>query len=169
MAAVNPSRSKFSLFSAFLLSFGLVANAAATGFGAGFERLSPALPQPSKVAPTWPDEVLVASPSELQSALWRADALFQSGEINQESGPLLVQLMGSEVNFFVRDNYPQHKEVVDLAARLSGLGLVDMSVSAERLRQLEIDSRSLQPFVGVFVSAEGSVKQRREKEGFIYF
>lgn len=127
--------------------------------------LQPALPE----APGYLARLDNASPEGLRGALERAEMLFMEGRLRNELPPASFVLHGPEVAVFFRENYSSNKNLIDLAARLSAFGVVDIQICETRTGVLGRDRSALLPFVGTVPF--GPVEQQRlvEKEKYVYF
>jgi len=109
------------------------------------------------------------SPDDVQRALQRADRQFEIHGDLADSPPLAFVLHGPEVAIFFRDNYAQYKPIVDLAARLSALGVIELKVCRTRMGVLGRDPAALFPFVGTVPFGPAEVERLLKEENFIYF
>ena len=109
------------------------------------------------------------SPDELLQALQRAELLHKIGKAGSESKPLAFVLHGPEVSIFYRKNYNDHQNVVDLAAKLSALNVIDVKVCRARLSANGVDESVLVPFVDTVAFGPAEVKRLINKERYAYF
>lgn len=112
---------------------------------------------------------LLHSPSEVQGALLRAKVLLDQGLVGVDDPPIAFVLHGPEVSIFLRENYEQYREIVDLAAQLSAFNVVDMKVCRTRLGSLGETEQQLVPFVGTVPLGAAEVKRLLDDEGYVYF
>lgn len=129
------------------------------------ESLQPSLPS----APGYLAQLDSSSPEGLRSALERAEMLFLEGRLREELPPASFVLHGPEVAVFFRENYSSNKNLIDLAARLSAFGVVDIQICETRTGVLGRDRSDLLPFVGTVPF--GPLEQQRliSKERYVYF
>ena len=108
--------------------------------------------------------------AELQSVLQRADQLLLDG-VALQSDPATVTfiLHGPEVRSLLRENYRQNKTMVDLAARLSALGVVEIMACETWMGGNSVAVEDLQPFVGTVRYGPGEVRRLVEEEDYLYF
>lgn len=106
--------------------------------------------------------------AELLDVLQRSEMLFNSGELVEQS-PVAVVLHGEEARAFLRQDYSQHKPLINLAARLTALGAVDIQVCELWMGSQRLDASQLQPFVGVVPSGAKEVTRLITEENYIYF
>ena len=109
------------------------------------------------------------SPSEVQGALLRAKTLLDQGLVDVNDPPIAFVLHGPEVSIFLRENYEQYREIVDLAAQLSAFNVVDVKVCRTRLGSLGETEQQLVPFVSTVPLGASEVKRLLNDEGYVYF
>jgi hypothetical protein len=114
-------------------------------------------------------EITINSPEEVEQALKRAEQLFEQGAVNADTGPATFILFGPEVSIFFKENYQQHKDIVDLAARLSAFKVVDIRVCEIRLGRMGKNKDAVHPFVGTVPYGPGEVDRLIKEERFSYF
>ncbi|TNF04831.1 MAG: acyl-CoA transferase [Gammaproteobacteria bacterium] len=109
------------------------------------------------------------NPEEVAEVLQRAEQFFLNEGMRQDFSPVVLVLHGPEVAIFFRDNYLRYRPIVDLAAKLSALKVVDIKVCETQSHGLGLDLKTLLPFVGTV--PVGPVEERRliEIEKYIYF
>tara|TARA_B110000967_G_C18900567_1_gene574574 strand:+ start:3308 stop:3787 length:480 start_codon:yes stop_codon:yes gene_type:complete len=89
---------------------------------------------------------------QVYEALQRAEAYFQK---NQQSNsklsptvpPIAFVIYGPDVGIFFKENYSDFKPIVDLAARLSALAVIDIKVCQVSYEREGLDKSTLLPFV----------------------
>lgn len=113
--------------------------------------------------------VLLHSPSEVQAALLRAKTLLDQGLVDVDDSPIAFVLHGPEVSIFLRENYEQYRDIVDLAAQLSAFNVVDVKVCRTRLGFLGETEQQLVPFVSTVPLGAAEVKRMLNDEGYVYF
>lgn len=107
---------------------------------------------------------------ELSAALQRSAELFESGNWrDQVDSPVVFILHGPEGKALLRARYRQHKELVDLAARLAALAVVDIRVCETWMGGEGIRAEELQPFVGTVPFGPEAERQLRDEQGYQYF
>ena len=106
--------------------------------------------------------------AELFDVLKRSQMLFDDGELVEES-PVAVVLHGAEARAFLRQDYSQHKSLINLAARLTALGAVDIQVCEVWMGSQSLDAKQLQPFVGIVPNGPREVTRLIAEENYIYF
>ena len=104
----------------------------------------------------------------LLDVLQRSEILFDNGELVEES-PVALVLHGVEARAFLRQDYNQYKSLINLAARLTALGAVDIQVCDVWMGSQSLDARQLQPFVGIVPNGPREVTRLITEENYIYF
>lgn len=107
---------------------------------------------------------------ELMAALQRADHLYLSGEhqIGVDT-PVAFVLHGPEARVFMTLNYAGNQALVNLAAKLSALDVVDIKVCKTWMGSATIDELQLLPFVGTVPYGPAEEQRLIDEEGFVYF
>lgn len=113
--------------------------------------------------------ILNDSPEEVADALERAEKLYLDGKFPQGATPLSIILHGPEVEIFFKDNYDEYKKIVDLAARLSAFGVVDVSVCETQAGIMGRERSSIHPFIGTVPFGPTEVKRLLDQQNYVYF
>ena len=115
-------------------------------------------------------DISVHSPQELLDILMRADMLFESGQYSAEnSSPIIFLLHGEEARILFKPQYESNKQVVDLAAKLTALNVVDIKVCDIWINGNNLFVKDLQPFVGVANNAAAEAQRLVSQERYQYF
>jgi len=115
-------------------------------------------------------DIRVHSAEELMQMLDRVDRLYLQGEVPPESiQPVVFLLHGDEARTLFKSQYREHKEVVDLAARLSAFGVVDIKVCERWAGNKGLDVSNLQPFVTTVPFAPEERRRLLDEKGYVYF
>ena len=109
------------------------------------------------------------SPDEVADALERAEMLFEEGVLPKDADPVAIVLHGPEVEVFFKDKYDEYKNIVDLAQRLSELGIVDVKVCETRSGILGRSRSSIHPFIGTVVFAPTELDRLLRQQNYVYF
>ena len=108
--------------------------------------------------------------AELHAVLERADQLLADGvALQSEPASVTFILHGPEVSSLLRQNYLQNKATVDLAARLSALGVVDIKACETWMGGNGVNPDNLQPFVGTVNYGPREIRRLVEEESYIFF
>lgn len=115
-------------------------------------------------------EIELQTEADLGEMLGRADSLFAAGELTQEQGaPLTIVLHGPVLRSLLRDNYLQSKAVVDQAASLSALGIVEFKACRSWMGKNGVDETGLQPFVETVFYGASEVQRLIREQGYLVF
>lgn len=115
-------------------------------------------------------DIRVHSAEELMQLLSRVDRLFLQNEARPENiKPVVFLLHGEEARTLFKSQYRENKNVVDLAAKLSAFGVVDIKVCERWAGNKGLDVSNLQPFVGTVPYAPAEQRQLLGEQGYVYF
>ena len=107
---------------------------------------------------------------EFSGMLQRAEQLLVEGMASQDGAARITFLVhGPGVSILLRQNYLENKETVDLAARLTALGVVDIKACQTWMGGRGIDSAQLQPFVETVPYAPRELDRLVKDQNYIYF
>ncbi len=109
------------------------------------------------------------SPESLEAALLRAEALYEAGRVSPDDEALAFVLHGPEVAIFLKENYLEHKHIVDLAAKLSAFDVLNVQVCETRMGVLGASKDSLPAFVDTVPFGPAEVTRLLEEEQYLYF
>lgn len=113
--------------------------------------------------------ILSDSPDEVANALSRAEKLYADGKLPQGANPIAIILHGPEVEIFFKDNYGEYKKIVDLAAKLSAFGVVDVRVCETQSGIMGRGRSSIHPFIGTVPFGPTEVKRLLDQQNYVYF
>ena len=112
-------------------------------------------------------------PGQIAEALRRAEAHFQSEDyfdsLNKPTGPIAFVIFGPDVAMFFKQNYSMYKATVDLAARLSSLGVIDIKVCQESAAASGLNRDDLLPFVSPVDVGQAELTRLLEEEDYSFF
>jgi len=109
------------------------------------------------------------TPEEVHSVLDRAEELFSTQDPALDHGPIAFVLHSVEARIFLKENYASHKKLVDQAARLSSLGVIDIKICRTWMGANDVSSEQLVPFVGTVEYGVAEVKRLMSGAGYVYF
>ena len=113
-------------------------------------------------------DISVHSLDEMRIVLERAEVVAaRSGKHWSEASIVLV-LHGPEVEYFSTRNYGQYKDIVDQAARLDALDIVDVKICQTMMAIRGIARDDIPPFIEQVPNGEVEV-ERLVGEGYVYF
>jgi intracellular sulfur oxidation DsrE/DsrF family protein len=125
-----------------------------------------------RVVPQVPEQLLldisVHTLEELQVLLDRVEELTHSA--GQSTGPdsVILILHGPEVEFFAAGNYPQYKDVVDQAARLDALDIIDVKICQTMMNVRGVARDDIPAFIEQVPNGLQEI-DRLVKQGYVYF
>ena len=150
-----------SIFAGFLLLFFCSTSAAG---------IEPGVPiAVSSDVPGYLARIEQDNPGEVEQALLKAERYYIDNGMSTSLPVIAFVLHGPEVEIFFRENYSRYKPIVDLAARLSALKVVDIKVCRTRLRFLETDVDQLFPFVGSVPFGPAEIERLTGEAEYVYF
>jgi intracellular sulfur oxidation DsrE/DsrF family protein len=107
---------------------------------------------------------------QFQGLLLRAEQLMLKGAVPQGGVPeVTFVLHGPVLNSLLRENYLQNRDVVDLAARLSAMDVIDLKACRTWMTSKRMNERDLQPFVETVAYGPGEVQRLVREKNYIYF
>jgi intracellular sulfur oxidation DsrE/DsrF family protein len=107
---------------------------------------------------------------ELLQALKRSEQLLDQGILARHSpSPVRFVLHGPEAKILLLQNYPRYKATVDLAARLSAFGVVDLKVCETWMGGNRVNPEELPPFVGTVPYGPDEIRRLMKEQDYIYF
>lgn len=106
------------------------------------------------------------SAEELLAFLQRVDEIASMSLADFDELNIALVLQGSDIAMFVRDNYEQNKQLVDLAARLDALNVIDMKVCQHDLQHQGYGVEDMPAFIERIPYAREEMKRL---EGAGYF
>jgi intracellular sulfur oxidation DsrE/DsrF family protein len=109
------------------------------------------------------------SPAEVADALKRAEKFYLDGKLAELSDPLSIVLHGPEVEIFFKDKYKQYKDIVDLAARLSAFGVINLRVCETQAGIMGRNRASIHSFIGTVAFGPSEIKRLLNQQSFVYF
>ena len=106
---------------------------------------------------------------DLLSALRRAEAYYQAEGMNLNHPSVAFVIYGPPVAMFFKKNYQQYSEVVDLAAKLTALKVIDVKVCKYSFVKEGLDNKNLLPFVSTVPFGPDEVVRLIEQAKYRYF
>ena len=124
-------------------------------------------------APGYVARIDLNKPGQIAEALRRAEAYFQSkhyfDSLDSHAGPIAFVIFGPDVKMFFKQNYGMYKSTVDLAARLSSLGVIDIRVCQVSSKAIGLNRGDLLPFVSPVDVGQAELKRLLEEEDYSFF
>lgn len=106
---------------------------------------------------------------ELFSVLQKAEKHYLQNGLDAELPPITFVLHGAEARSLVRNYYLAHKDLVDLAARLTALKVVNIQVCETWMGGNKIAKDHLQPFVSTVPDGKRYKQSLIQQQNYIYF
>lgn len=111
---------------------------------------------------------------QVYEALQRAEAYFQTeqqstAQVSPVVPPIAFVIYGPDVGIFFRENYSDFKPIVDLAARLSALEVIDIKVCQVSYEKEGLDKSTLLPFVTTVPFGPAEVTRLLEDQQYDFF
>ena len=120
--------------------------------------------------PRYVADIELQTLEQFQQLLVRADELFLAGETSTGDEPAVVFVLhGPVLSSLLRENYLGNRPTVDLAARLSAFGVIDLKACRAWMRRASVSEADLQPFVGTVSYGPGEVQRLVRESNYVYF
>ncbi len=113
-------------------------------------------------------DISVRTLDELHVLLDRAEQLATGLRGTDEVASVVLVLHGPEVEFFSSKNYQQYRDVVDQAARLDALDIVDVKICQTMMSIQGIARDDIPAFIDQVPDGRIEV-ERLQNEGYVYF
>ncbi len=114
-------------------------------------------------------DIELQTEADLSELLSRAGELFLEGKVRQEDGAVVLVLHGPVLRTLLKPNYAQSPGVVNQAASLAALGVLDIKACRSWMSSNGVDESELQPFVQVVSSGPSEVRRLVRDEGYLFF
>jgi intracellular sulfur oxidation DsrE/DsrF family protein len=115
-------------------------------------------------------DIELETSAEFVELLQRASQLLVDGVVSQEgAAKVTFVLHGPVIEDLLRQNYIAHRELVDLAASLTALEVVDIKVCRAWMGSNGIAEADLQPFVETVSLGPGEVRRLRVEKNYVDF
>lgn len=111
-------------------------------------------------------DVSLHEPQELRQLLQRLDELAGSPNPATHNVDIALVLHGPEIEFFAIGNYPEYRDIVDLAARLDAFGVIEVKACRTRMQALGLTGKDLPAFIETVPFGPAEV-ERLEEQGYV--
>jgi intracellular sulfur oxidation DsrE/DsrF family protein len=111
-------------------------------------------------------DISVHTIEELEVLFASIEQLLDRPRGADEAPFISVVLHGPEVDFFALQNYSRYKDIVDHAAKLSALGVVELNICLTQMRARGIEPDQVPAFLNQVPYGPGEVK-RLVDEGYV--
>jgi hypothetical protein len=96
--------------------------------------------------------------------------LFVAGETPADGNAAVVFVLhGPVLRSLLRQNYRANRQTVDLAARLTAFGVIELKACRTWMRSASVSENDLQPFVETVSYGPGEVERLVQESNYIYF
>jgi intracellular sulfur oxidation DsrE/DsrF family protein len=120
--------------------------------------------------PRYVADIELQTLEQFQQLLVRVDELFLAGETPSSGEPAVVFVLhGPVLSSLLRQNYLDNRQTVDLAARLSAFGVIDLKACRAWMRSASVSETDLQPFVETVSYGPDEVSRLVRENNYIYF
>jgi len=128
----------------------------------------------SKMVSGYVARINLKKADQVYEALQRAEAYFQTqqqldAQVSPTVPPIAFVIYGPDVEIFFRENYSDFKPIVDLAARLSALEVIDIKVCQVSYEKEGLDKSTLLPFVTTVPFGPAEVTRLLEDQQYDLF
>jgi hypothetical protein len=113
-------------------------------------------------------DITVHTVEELQVLFERAETLAQTPRVKEDNASVVLVLHGPEVEFFSTRNYDRYREIVDRAAHLDALDIVDVRICQTMMAARGIARDDIPPFIEQVPLGTIEV-ERLLGDGYVYF
>lgn len=105
---------------------------------------------------------------ELVRLLDRVEKIHQQQDQIKTDQPVVLVLHGAEIRFFLRENYREHKELVDRTSRLKVFEMLEIRACNHWMSEEGVEKRDLPPFIKTVPVGSQEVL-RLQQEGYFSF
>ncbi len=105
-------------------------------------------------------------PEEIKQLLERAEALSKASKAGNKKTRIAMVIHGPDIEIFDKKNYGDHKELVDLAARLDATDIIDFKVCQVTADSRGINEKSFPSFMEMVPFAPDEI-EKLEDEGYV--
>ena len=107
---------------------------------------------------------------EFQQLLERAEQLLiLENSFPEDEAKVTLVLHGPVLKSLLRENYLQNKALVNLAASLSALEVIDVKACSTWMTGNNINPENLQPFIEIVAYGPAEVERLVKDRGYLYF
>ena len=86
---------------------------------------------------------------EIDSLLTRADELSKVMRTNGNESRIALILHGPEIKFFTKQNYGNHRQIVDRAAKLNNEKIIEIKICKSKMKEYGIKDAQIPSFVEI--------------------
>ena len=101
---------------------------------------------------------------ELEALLQRTEEITRDIPADFEHLEIVLILHGPDLDWFKKENYSKNRQMVDLAAKLDGLDIIDIKACATAMGSRGIDSNDLPAFIETVPYAPDEIARLQEQD-----
>jgi intracellular sulfur oxidation DsrE/DsrF family protein len=109
-------------------------------------------------------DVTEHSIEEMQALLQRTEEISQLVSDEFDNLEIVMILHGPNLDWFTQEHYDKNKDLVDLAARLDTLGIIDLKACTTSMESRGIDSTGLPAFIEPVPYAPDEIARLQEQD-----
>lgn len=113
-------------------------------------------------------DISVHTREELKFLLDRAEHLARESRPAGRDDRVVLILHGPEVEFFSTRNYEKYRDLVDQAARLDAMDIVDVKICQTMMQVQGVERDDIPSFIEQVPFGEAEI-ERLVREGYVYF
>lgn len=113
-------------------------------------------------------DISVHTVEELEVLFDRAGKLADKLGSDKQEASIILVLHGPEVSFFSSKNYDKYKDIVDQAARLDALDIVDVKICQTMMKVQGVERDDIPSFIEQVPLGSAEI-DRLVREGYVYF
>lgn len=133
--------------------------------------LAVAADEPGRVdAQRYVADIELQSESDLDELLGRAEQLLVEGKLGQGGAATVILVVhGPVLRALMKPNYSASKALVDKAASLTALGVIEIKACQSWLGENGLSEAQLQPFVGLVPFGPSETRRLVKEQDYIFF
>ena len=106
------------------------------------------------------------SVADLEALLQRAEEITATGDTALDELKIVLVLHGPDIHIFTQQNYDRNRRLVDLAARLDDINIIDMKICETTMSSMGISRSDIPDFIESVPFAPTAMRSYRD-EGYI--
>ncbi len=127
---------------------------------------TPDLELPDIERPRTVYDISLHDPEDLHLLLGRLEALSRQPNPQSRLPEISLVLHGPELNLFAIGNYADHRQLVDLAAKLDAFQLIEVKACRTMMRELKLEPEDMPAFIEIVPYGPDEV-ERLVGEGYL--
>ena len=115
-------------------------------------------------------DIELQTADEFQQLLERAEQFLILGDsLPEGEAKVTLVLHGPVLKSLLRENYLQNKTLVNLAASLSAMEVIDVKACSSWMAANNVSPENLQPFIETVTYGSAEVERLIKNKGYLYF